>query len=1080
MDLVPALKEPLQQPLKSVLGPATAKVMAEHLGLHTVGDLLHHYPRRYEERGQLTHLAELPMDEHVTVVAQVADARLHTFASSKAPRGKGQRLEVTITDGSGRIQLVFFGNGVHKPHKDLLPGTRAMFAGKVSVFNRRLQLAHPAYELLHADVDEPVETWAGALIPLYPATAKMESWKIGKAIQTVLPSAQEAIDPLPDTLREGRGLVSLPEALLKIHRPRTQADIADARARLKWDEAFVLQVALARRRHADAQLPAVPRKPSPDGLLTSFDDRLPFTLTDGQQKVSKEIFDDLATDHPMHRLLQGEVGSGKAQPLDSLVLTPAGFRRMGDLKVGDEVVVPDGEVALIDGVFPQGEREVWRLVLSDGSQVECDDEHLWIVGTSCAWHRGQDPKVMTTREIRRDTFKANGSSKWYLPAASPVDLGGDFGLPLDPYLFGLLLGDGSFRHNLRLSTTDDEIHDAVATAVAPDCRLVPVKGSRCDFTIQLVRRAGGVRNPVIQTLRELSLWGVTSHGKFVPDEFRNTSIKNRLALLQGLMDTDGTVHADGLSISFCSASLRLANDVAWLVRSLGGRARVLPEKAAFNVSVALPEEYAPFRLARKAERLRTRPKYNMFRRGIRAVEYVGRKPVQCISVAHPSHAYVTDNFTVTHNTMVALRAMLAVVDAGGQAAMLAPTEVLAQQHHRSIVEMMGELAEGGMLGGAETATKVVLLTGSMGMAGRRQALLDLVTGEAGIVIGTHALIEDKVQFHDLGLVVVDEQHRFGVEQRDALRGKGKQPPHLLVMTATPIPRTVAMTVFGDLETSVLDQLPAGRSPIATHVVPAADKPHFLARAWERVREEVENGHQAYVVCPRIGDDADEQGGPKKSAKKKSPEDEAEKRPPLAVLEVADHLAKGPLQGLSVEVLHGRMHPDDKDAVMRRFAAGDTDVLVATTVIEVGVNVPNATAMVIMDADRFGVSQLHQLRGRVGRGSAPGLCLLVTEMPEASPARQRLGAVAATTDGFELSRIDLEQRREGDVLGQAQSGARSSLRVLAVIEDEEVIAEAREEAAAVVAADPELTGFPGLRTALDALLDEEREQYLEKG
>ncbi|MEV7688717.1 ATP-dependent DNA helicase RecG [Streptomyces bungoensis] len=735
MDLVPALEEPL----KKVLGPATAKVMAEHLGLHTVGDLLHHYPRRYEERGQLTHLADLPMDEHVTVVAQVADARLHTFASAKAPRGKGQRLEVTITDGSGRLQLVFFGNGVHKPHKELLPGTRAMFSGKVSVFNRRLQLAHPAYELLRGDGEETVESWAGALIPLYPATAKLESWKIGKAVQTVLPHAQEALDPLPPSLREGRGLVTLPEALLKIHRPHTKADIADARARLKWDEAFVLQVALARRRHADGQLPAVPRTPAPDGLLTAFDDRLPFTLTEGQQKVSREIFDDLATDHPMHRLLQGEVGSGK--------------------------------------------------------------------------------------------------------------------------------------------------------------------------------------------------------------------------------------------------------------------------------------------------------------------------------------------------TLVALRAMLAVVDAGGQAAMLAPTEVLAQQHHRSVTEMMGELAEGGMLGGAEHATKVVLLTGSMGAAARRRALLDLATGEAGIVIGTHALIEDKVQFHDLGLVVVDEQHRFGVEQRDALRGKGKQPPHLLVMTATPIPRTVAMTVFGDLETSVLDQLPAGRSPIATHVVPAADKPHFLSRAWERVREEAGNGHQAYVVCPRIGDEEDD---PNKPGKKKSPEDEAEKRPPLAVLEVADQLAKGPLKGLRVEVLHGRMHPDDKDAVMRRFASGETDVLVATTVIEVGVNVPNATAMVIMDADRFGVSQLHQLRGRVGRGSAPGLCLLVTEMPEASAARQRLNAVAATLDGFELSRIDLEQRREGDVLGQAQSGARSSLRVLAVIEDEEVIAEAREEAAALVAEDPDLEHLPGLRTALDALLDAEREQYLEKG
>ncbi|MEV7055615.1 ATP-dependent DNA helicase RecG [Streptomyces microflavus] len=737
MDRVSSFDEPL----KNRLGGATAKVMAEHLGLHTVGDLLHHYPRRYEERGKLTALADLPLDEHVTVVAQVADARILMFNN-----GRGKRLEVTLTDGSGRLQLVFFGHGVHKPHKELLPGRQAMFAGKASVFNRKMQLAHPTYQLLDAsDADEAteaVDAFAGRLLPIYPACKQLDSWRIAKAVDAVLPLAQDAVDPLPASLRAGRGFTPLPEALLKVHRPQTKADVEDARARLKWDEAFVLQVALARRRYADTQLPAVARRPVADGLLDAFDAKLPFTLTEGQEKVSKEIFGDLATEHPMHRLLQGEVGSGK--------------------------------------------------------------------------------------------------------------------------------------------------------------------------------------------------------------------------------------------------------------------------------------------------------------------------------------------------TMVALRAMLTVVDAGGQAAMLAPTEVLAQQHHRSITEMMGELAEGGMLGGSDRGTKVVLLTGSMGMAARRQALLDLVTGEAGIVIGTHALIEDKVQFHDLGLVVVDEQHRFGVEQRDALRSKGKQPPHLLVMTATPIPRTVAMTVFGDLETSVLDQLPAGRSPIASHVVPAKDKPHFLARAWERVAEEVENGHQAYVVCPRIGDDAEEAEGKKGRAKKKAPDEDPEKRPPLAVLEIADELRKGALAGLSVEVLHGRMHPDEKDDVMRRFSAGDVDVLVATTVIEVGVNVPNATAMVIMDADRFGVSQLHQLRGRVGRGSAPGLCLLVSEAHEASPARARLSAVAATLDGFELSRIDLEQRREGDVLGQAQSGVRSSLRMLTVIDDEEVIAAAREEAVAIVAADPELEHLPELRTVLAALLDKDREEYLDKG
>jgi ATP-dependent DNA helicase RecG len=737
----------LDEPLTRLVGDRTAKVLADALDLRTVGDLLHHYPRRYAERGELTRLGDLAIDEHVTVVARVAKVTKVPFRGRR-----GDRLEVVVTDGAGQITLVFFNQGWRE--RELRPGMRGMFAGKVTVFNRTRQLAHPDYQLLDDEAtDATAKDFAGRLIPVYPAAARMQSWKIAQCVEVALDSLDASRwagvgEPLPAALRDTRGLIPLPEALEKIHRPRTSADVAQARSRLKWDEAFVLQVALARRRLADAVLPAVPRHRTTGGLLDAFEARLPFTLTEGQRAVGAEVFADLATEHPMHRLLQGEVGSGK--------------------------------------------------------------------------------------------------------------------------------------------------------------------------------------------------------------------------------------------------------------------------------------------------------------------------------------------------TLVALRAMLAVVDSGGQAAMLAPTEVLAQQHHRSIVEMMGPLAEAGMLGGSTDGTRVVLLTGSMGAAARRKALLDLATGEAGIVVGTHALIEDKVRFHDLGLVVVDEQHRFGVEQRDALRAKAERPPHLLVMTATPIPRTVAMTVFGDLETSVLDQLPAGRSPIATHVVPAREKPHFLARAWDRVREEAEGGHQAYVVCPRIGD---EEGEAPKRGRRQAADDEVdggtaegdeEKRPPLAVLDIAELVRGGPLGGLRVEVLHGRMHPDAKDDVMRRFAAGEVDVLVATTVIEVGVNVPNATAMVIMDADRFGVSQLHQLRGRVGRGSAPGLCLLVTDMPDGTAARRRLDAVAATLDGFELSRIDLEQRREGDVLGQAQSGSRSSLRMLTVIQDEDVIEAAREEATALVAEDPELTAHPDLRGALDSLLDAERAEYLDKG
>jgi ATP-dependent DNA helicase RecG len=415
-------------------------------------------------------------------------------------------------------------------------------------------------------------------------------------------------------------------------------------------------------------------------------------------------------------------------------------------------------------------------------------------------------------------------------------------------------------------------------------------------------------------------------------------------------------------------------------------------------------------------------------------------------------------------TVVALRAMLRVVDSGGQAALLAPTEVLAQQHHRTITGMLGELARPGQLDGAADGTRVALLTGSLGVAARRRAMLEVTSGEAGIVVGTHALLEERVEFFDLGLVVVDEQHRFGVEQRAALTGKAGTPPHVLVMTATPIPRTVAMTVFGDLDTSTLRELPAGRASVQTTVVPE-HAPGWIERAWQRIREEVDRGRQAYVVCPRIS--ADDPG-------------DGEARQLHAVEELVGQLATGALSGLRIEALHGRMPAEDKDAVMQRFASGSLDVLVSTTVIEVGVDVPNASVMVIMDAERFGVSQLHQLRGRIGRGGHEGLCLLVTAAAPDSPAVQRLEAVAATRDGFELAQVDLAQRREGNVLGKEQSGRRTSLRMLSVLTDEDVIARARDAATGYLARDPGLTERPDLAAAVGALEQSESADYLEMG
>lgn len=458
-------------------------------------------------------------------------------------------------------------------------------------------------------------------------------------------------------------------------------------------------------------------------------------------------------------------------------------------------------------------------------------------------------------------------------------------------------------------------------------------------------------------------------------------------------------------------------------------------------------------------------------------------------------------------TVVALRAMLQVADAGGQSAMLAPTEVLAEQHLRSVLDILGDMAapedsdaDGSSGGGGENPrVRVRLLTASMGTSAKRKVLQELADGTAQIVIGTHALLSDEVSFHDLGLVIVDEQHRFGVEQRDGLRGTDGALPHRLVMTATPIPRTVAMTVFGDLDVSVLDTLPAGRQKISTHVVPLAEKPAWASRLWRRAREEIDAGHQVYVVVPKIGEDGDSieegaaffgasslngagagnsvqgyfgQGGSASSDGKVQLTSVASMHAYLS--------AEDALVGVRIGTLHGRMDPAEKTAVMTAFERGEIDLLISTTVIEVGVNVPNATLMIIMDADRFGISGLHQLRGRVGRGGYAGTCLLVTRQEEGGVSRERLDAVASTTDGFELSRIDLAQRREGDILGAAQSGSKSTLRFLRALADADIIERAREDARSVVEKDPTLAKHPSLARTIDRALDADREAFLGRG
>jgi ATP-dependent DNA helicase RecG len=724
---------PLDQKLSGVLGDRTAKVLGKALDLHTVGDLVSHYPRRYQKRGELSRLDALPLETDVTIVADVLRAGSRSMMSRR-----GTRQEVLISDGSGTLTLVFFNQAFRVDASKsgaLKPGVRGMFSGRVRFYKGMRELTHPRYELFDGSGDEPpdpevdpegAKAWHEVPIPIYPASGSIDTWNIRKAVGIALDAVAGIEDPMPLEVCRTARLMGYEPALRRIHQPQHDGDWLQAKRTLRFHEAFLLQTALLQRRAIRAMFAATPRTPQPDGLLARFDAALPFELTEDQRLVGTEIAEDLAGEVPMHRLLQGEVASGK--------------------------------------------------------------------------------------------------------------------------------------------------------------------------------------------------------------------------------------------------------------------------------------------------------------------------------------------------TLVALRAMLAVAESGGQSALLAPTEVLAAQHLRSIVATLGP----------DLAAELMptLVTGQLPASERRRAALRLVTGQARIVVGTHALLSESTEFYDLGLVVVDEQHRFGVEQREVLRRKGSAP-HTLVMTATPIPRTVAMTVFGDLETSTIRHLPKGRAPIETHVVPLAEKPHWMPNVWRRAGEEVARGRQGYVLCPAIGADEPEDADDELL-------DADDTRPMSTVAATLKDLRAQPaLAGRRIEALTGRMTGEEKDRVMRAFAAGEIDVLVATTVVEVGVDVANATFMIVLDADRFGVSQLHQLRGRVGRGGLPGLCLLVTTAPEGTLGHERVTTVAGTTDGFALAQADLELRREGDVLGASQSGVRSQLKLLRVTRDGDIIQDARDAAAALLDADPSLEGYPALRAAIERSSDEDARAFLDK-
>ena len=726
--------------LDFVIGEKAAGPLEQHFNIRTVNDLLRHYPRKYSTGTTVLGEDSEPPEEgeHITFVDTITKAEVRW--TNRKP--KREYLVITLGDRRPKVTATFFNAKYIK--KGLTTGIRVMLSGEVGYFRGTMQLTHPAFLILNsgkgsrslAKIAETSRTSDGDLelsgferdfFPIYPASAKVQSWDIYACVRQVL----DVLDPIPEMLPEHfvreHNLISEDRALRDIHMAESATDRERAQQRLTYDEALGLQWALAARRNSQlgASGPEAPRMDG--GLLAAFMERLPFELTAGQREVLETLGAELATTRPMNRMLQGEVGSGK--------------------------------------------------------------------------------------------------------------------------------------------------------------------------------------------------------------------------------------------------------------------------------------------------------------------------------------------------TIVSVLAMLQMVDAGYQCALLAPTEVLAAQHARSVRDVLGPLAMAGQLGGVENATRVALLTGSMSAPQKKRVREEVASGEAGIVIGTHALLQDAVDFQNLGMVVVDEQHRFGVEQRDRLRAKAPEglTPHLLVMTATPIPRTVALTVYGDLETSTLRELPRGRQPIATNAIFISEKRSWLDRAWARITEEVHAGRQAYVVASRI-DESDKADG-----KDAGP-------PATTVVELLERLRHGPLSGLRLGLMHGRLPADEKDAVMAAFRAGEVDVLVCTTVIEVGVDVPNATVMFVMDADRFGISQLHQLRGRIGRGEHASLCLLATRLPEGSKAGERLKAVAGTLDGFELADLDLKERREGDVLGYSQSGRPITLRFLSLFDHREIIETARDFCQARYQNEP---ADPGLALLAAEFTDTERVEYLDK-
>ena len=893
--------------------------------LKTAWDLIHYMPLRYIDKSNPQNITDLTLNTWSVIVGQITSIKYVSRADAVI-------IEVKDITGATLTSWFFRQQWLVRTYKE---GDTVVLSGTYSQYKDKYTGATEP-RLANATIDPVGKYNTGHKVaPVYSEKVGKKKWVITKEIEKLLNNIGWIMDPVPEPIIKKYDLMTRNEAYRKIHFPDSLEEAIRARERIAFDDFVRLQVFLHQKKENEQET-RQGNMMVDERWTKKFIDSLPFEFTGAQKRVIKEIGDDMGGERPMRRLLHGDVGSGKAQPLYSKVLTPEGFMRMGEIKVGQRVLTPNGSSSEVVAIYPQGERPVYELTFSDGTKVQADEEHLWAMHTSK--NLDAPATLVRTREIV-DSLGV-GEVEWQVAAPDVSGLNNPWPSSIDPYVMG-----GFFTG-----------------AFVPDM---------------------DENESVIHELKKWNMIPQSPVGPTIPCEFRTANTDSRLALLQGIMHSLGVELGEDQDTCVIPVDFpEFAENVADLARSLGCIAEISPEDNSVRLSGV--------QLSQLSESNGGKSAY----KSVVSAEFVGQVEAQCIKLADPVGLYITDGFTVTHNTEVSLTAALRAVRSGFQVALLAPTSILA-------VQLAERFAKDIAKAGLEDEINLGLLHTGIKVAARRKLVEGVKDGSLHILVGTHSILNKEIDFHKLGLIIIDEQHRFGTKHRQALTDnflkKSNIVPDVLMMSATPIPRTMSQTIYGDMDLSVIDEYPADRKPVETYW----DEDDSYA--WDAIREEVGKGHQAYVIASLVE------------------ESESEKMENVEnATQTQLFLQTSIFPDLKVGLVHGKMKPAEKSEVLEAFYANEIQILVSTSVIEVGVNVPNATVMTILNANRFGIASLHQIRGRVGRGSAQGYCYLIGEATNPD-AEERLNAMVASNDGFWLAEKDLEIRGEGSLLNNSQSG-----------------------------------------------------------